>query len=66
MTGLNIEDFYLTEIRPTNDGLKSWQHMCGLFQWHISVQNVSLCCPKMDLDKIAWPEKGINPGSEGV
>ncbi len=50
-----IDKFYHSENLSSDSRLSFWQHKCGLFQWHISGDNVSLSCADPKLEKITWP-----------
>lgn len=59
-----IEKFYRSGKLSSNIESVFWQHRCGLFNWHISGGNVSMCCGDPELRKITWPDinKKDKPG----
>jgi len=51
----NIEQFYFSKNSLPDHKKNYWQHKCGLFQWHLSENNVNLCCEDMGFREITWP-----------
>lgn len=66
MMNSEIEKFYRTENLPSSNELDFWQHRCGLFNWHISGENVSMCCTDPELKKISWPDVDRENRPEGL
>lgn len=52
---LDSERFYIPEDPFWEYKASFWQHGCGLFQWHLSPDNVDICCSASEFDKISWP-----------
>ena len=66
MIDSEINRFYNIDFPLSVENMESWQHMCGLFKWHISGRNVNMCCAENNIEKIAWPEERVNAGYEEV